>query len=706
MNNELSNLKEQLTMIFNYPQYKRQTAKQLLENFHNQTSQGLVLLLKALNSLEEDYLIMHDDNGRYDLIERFGYAHGVIDIKENGYGFVTTPNHEFDFYVARENTNGAIFGDQVLIRFNHLDSKGPSGIVVKVTKRARQFIYGILHKKGKRWFVIPDDFRIKSEIRIKDPRLSGAKPKQMVKVFITNYDDNKVIRGEIVDVIGDVNAPGVDITTAVLSAGFQMDFPKKVLDEVALFSDTLQVNDYLNRRDLRDKTIVTIDGDDAKDFDDAISLVILPNGNYQLGVYIADVSHYVKESNQVDLEAMNRSFSIYLPDRVYPMLPEKLSNGLCSLKPGEDRLVIGCEMEINFQGEVQSYDLFEGIIKSKARLTYQEVNKLFETGEISYEDEIKTMLLHMNDLAKAIQEKRYQRGSLDFNVLEAKIILNQYGRVEDVVLRTRGDAEKLIEEFMILANEQVASMMNWLKVPFIYRIHESPKEEKIAQFKAISRLLGYNIPEKTVQIHSKILQKVLEQSKDKPYGVLLHNLMLKSMAKARYDDFNIGHYGLASKCYTHFTSPIRRYPDLLVHRLLKAYYFHLNDDSATLNDQYQYLVNMVSKTSSTQERLIEKLERDISDMKKCEYMIDYIGECFKGVISSVTPWGFYVELPNTIEGLVAAQNIGKEYFVFDDEHLEWHGISTKKRYRIGDEVTIILLNASKERRQIDFKIKE
>lgn len=705
MKNEITMLKEQLMTIFNNPKYLKQTTKQLLVNFNDQTAKGLTLLSKALNQLEDEYLIVHDESGRYDLLKRFGLAHGTIDIKENGFGFVTSSEHDGDFYVPKDKVNTAIFGDFVLIKINRFDPKGPSAEVIKVTKRARQYLYGVLHKKGKRWYIVPNDIRIKAEVRVKDANLSGAKVKQMVKVYLTKYDMG-IIYGEIVAIIGNENAKGVDITTAVLSAGFKTEFPSKVLDEVAHLPNQLEPTDYLNRRDLRDKVIVTIDGDDAKDFDDAIHLTILANGNYLLGVYIADVSHYVKAKGEVDNEAVMRGFSIYLPDRVYPMLPEKLSNGLCSLKPNEDRLVVALEMEIDKKGELISHELFEGVINSKARLTYQAVNQLFNHQENEVPLNIRPMLFEMNNLAKIIQKRRYNRGSLDFNVLEAKIVLNQFGGVDDVVLRMREDAEKLIEEFMIFANEVVATNIEWLKVPFIYRIHENPKEEKLAQFKAISRLLGYNIPEKTPQVHSKTLQKVLEESKDLPYGVLLHNLMLRSMAKARYDSYNIGHYGLASQCYTHFTSPIRRYPDLLVHRLLKTFYLNLNDKTMTLNDEYQYLVNVVAKTASLAERLIERLERDVADMKKCEYMSNFIGEEFKGVISSVTSWGFYVELPNTIEGLVGAAHIGKDYYLYNEEKLEWFGKNSKKSYRIGDQVEVILLNASKERRQIDFQIKE
>lgn len=695
-------IKEEILSHIQSENYKRKNASTLYKVLGLTDTISFSQMTRILAELEQEHLIGRTKKGTYDLFERLGFAKGTIVIKESGYGFVICPNHEEDFFVPRDKTKGAMSGDQVIVKVDNSDPKGPSGEVVEILERAYTYLFGTVVKKGKHYYVEPDDYRVTTSVFIKDVPGWNLKPGLKVKVFLTKYFPDGRLDGEIVQVLGDEDTPGLDITTVVLASGIRTEFNEEIKAELKRLPQEVEEKDLINRRDLRHKPIVTIDGADAKDFDDAVYAEKLENGNYLLGVYIADVSHYVHPGQAIDVEAEIRQFSVYLPDRVYPMLPEKLSNHLCSLQPYKMRLVLACEMEITPQGKVVSHEIFEGYIQSIARLTYDQVNRFFKTEEGINNPDIEQNLKVMRELARIIGGAREGRGSLDFNVKEAKVILSKNGTVLDVVLRNRDEAEQLIESFMIQANEVIAEAMEWSKVPMVFRVHDEPKEEKIAQFRAISRLLGYNIPEKAPKIHIKTLQKVLVDSEKKPFGIFLHNLLLRSMAKARYDSVNIGHYGLASSCYTHFTSPIRRYPDLLVHRLVKKYL--LNHQEVQIQDEP--MVANVSSLASQQELLIERVERDVLDMKKCEYMEQFIDRTFTGIISSVVPWGFYVELPNTIEGLVSIDNMGPDYYIFNEERLEWRGQYSGRRYRIGDTVNVVLLDASKKKRQISFQIEQ
>lgn len=695
-------IKESILSHIQSDNYKRKNASALYKTLGLSDTISFSQMTQILTELEQEHLIGRTRKGTYDLFERLGFVKGTIVIKESGYGFVSSPDFDEDFFVPRDKTKGAMSGDLVIVKTDNKDPKGPSGEVVEILERAYTYLFGTVVKKNKHYYVEPDDYRVTTSVYLKDTAGWNLKPGLKVKVFLTKYYPDGRLDGEVVQVLGDEDTPGLDITTVVLASGIRTEFNDEIQAELKNLPSEVEEKDLINRRDLRNKPIVTIDGADAKDFDDAVYAEKLSNGNYRLGVYIADVSHYVHPGQAIDAEAEFRQFSVYLPDRVYPMLPEKLSNNLCSLQPDKIRLVLACEMEISSQGKVISHEIFEGYIQSIARLTYDQANRFFKTGEGISNPAVEQNLNVMRELAQIIGEVRNSRGALDFNVKEAKVILSKTGKVLDVVLRSRDEAEQLIESFMIQANEVVAEAMEWSKVPMVFRIHDEPKEEKIAQFKAISRLLGYNIPEKTPKIHIKTLQKILVDSENKPYGIFLHNLLLRSMAKARYDSVNIGHYGLASGCYTHFTSPIRRYPDLTVHRLVKKYLLNHSD----FQSQDEQLVASVSSQASQQERLIERLERDVLDMKKCEYMEQFIDRTFTGVISSVVPWGFYVELPNTIEGLVSVDNMGPDYYLFNEERLEWRGQYSGKRYRIGDIVNVVLLDASKKRRQISFQIEQ
>ena len=462
--------------------------------------------------------------------------------------------------------------------------------------------------------------------------------------------------------------------------------------------------EMVGRRDLRDKEIFTIDGDDTKDIDDAISIDILENGNYKLGVHIADVSYYVRENTHIDEEAYDRGTSVYLADRVIPMLPHKLSNGICSLNPNEDRLAMSCEMEIDNKGNVVSYDIFESVINSKKQMTYNNVNKIFDENIIpeGYE-KFTDSLLKMKDLAAILRKNKIERGYIDFDIDESKIIVDEKGEAIDVVLRDRGTGQRLIEDFMIAANETVATCIYFMDLPFVYRIHGKPNEEKINSFIKFIGLLGYKIKGKYEEVTPKDMQKILEQLKEKKEFHLLSTLLLRSMQKAIYDTNNIGHFGLASKCYTHFTSPIRRYPDTTVHRLIRTYLFDKKINPETV-DYYEHKLPFLTEHSSTKERDAIECERQVDDLKKAEYMMKHIGERYTGMISSVTNFGFFVELPNLVEGLVKVSDLTDDKYIFDETTFSLRGVNNKRGYRLGDKVNVIVKDANKLTRTIDFII--
>ena len=461
-----------------------------------------------------------------------------------------------------------------------------------------------------------------------------------------------------------------------------------------------------NRKDLTKEQIFTIDGDDTKDIDDAISYKKLSNGNHELGVHIADVSHYVIENSNLDKEAYERGTSVYLADRVIPMLPHKLSNGICSLNPEVERLATSCVMEIDTEGNIINYDIFKSIIKSRKQMTYKNVNKILEENIIpeGYEPFAET-LKQMQELAKILRKNKIDRGYIDFEIDESKIIVDEKGKAIDVKLRERGIGEKLIEDFMIAANEAVATYINNMELPFVYRIHGEPSEEKINNFIKFVSILGYKIEGNKKEITPKNMQRMLEQLKNKEEYSILSSILLRSMQKAVYDKNNIGHFGLASKCYTHFTSPIRRYPDLIVHRLLNEYIFEKNINEETVN-KYEYKLTDITAHSSERERAAVECEREVDDMKKAEYMQDHIGEEYQGMISSVMPFGMFVELPNLIEGLVHISDLTDDVYTYNEETFSIVGRKNKRGYRLGDKVKIQVKSANKEAKTVDFTIKK
>ena len=662
-------------------------------------------LIKTLNQMEEQLKIYRTKKDNYMLFTDSHLKIGTLLVNKRGYGFVDVGTEE-DIFIPMDSMNKAIHNDQVVVEITTKSGEKPEGRIVKIISRNLKNIVGEFYYKQGKPFVEPDDKKIKIQIIIDPKKTFGAMNGHKVLVKIANKLKDNAYKGEILRILGHKNDPGVDI----LSITAKYDINDIFEDDVMKQADELPFNvlekELKGRKDLRSEEIFTIDGDDTKDIDDAISIKKLPNGNYELGVHIADVSHYVTEDSPLDKEAYTRGTSVYLADRVIPMLPHKLSNGICSLNPNEDRLTQSCVMEINEKGEVVKYDIFQSIIKSRKQMTYKNVNKILEENIVPEGYEPFANSLHMMaDLAKILRKYKEDRGYIDFDIEESKIIVDDKGKAIDVKKRERGAGEKLIEDFMIAANETVATHIYYMELPFVYRVHGEPSEEKIDSFKKFVSVLGHKIVGDSKDIKPKAMQNILAQLKTAEEYPILASILLRSMQKAVYDKENIGHYGLASKCYTHFTSPIRRYPDLIVHRLLRKYLYDNKIDEETINE-YDYKLKDITAHSSERERAAADCEREVDDMKKAEYMQDHIGEVYDGIISGVTPFGMFVELPNLIEGLVRLDDMTDDFYTYSEEMFSLIGKNNKRGYRLGDKIRIEVKAANKEAKTIDFVIKK
>lgn len=668
------------------------------------TVDGLKELLKSLNSLEEQYKIYRTKKDKYMLFDNSNLRVGKLLSTKKGYGFVDIVGDE-DVFVAQDNLNGAINNDQVVVEITSKKGMKLEGRIVKVIERKlKQFVGKVYFKKNKCCIDL-DDKKVNLNITV-DPELTlGAVSGHKVVVRLLNKIDNVNYKGAIIKILGHVDDPGVDILSIAAKYEIEDEFPKEVEEQLTHIPDHVLEDEKQNRMDLRDKEIFTIDGDDTKDIDDAISIEKLNNGNYKLGVHIADVSYYVHENSPLDEEAYKRGTSCYLANTVIPMLPHQLSNGICSLNPGVDRLAISCVMEINDMGEVVNYDIFESLIKSNIQMTYKKVNSILEDNIIPEGYEPYASSLHMmKELSDILRANKVRKGYIDFEIDEPKIITDDNGEAIDVKLRERGTGEKLIEDFMIAANETVARHITYLEYPFIYRVHGEPNEEKINNFLNFVSLLGYSV-KRPKKITPKSIQELLDSLKETKEYTILSSLLLRSMQKAVYDKNNIGHFGLASKCYTHFTSPIRRYPDTTVHRLLRTYLFNKNINLDTLKYWDQKLVPLALHTSERERASIE-CEREVDDMKMAEYMEKHIGEEFKGIVSGVMSFGMFIELPNKIEGLIRLDDLRGDYYRYDETTFSLVGNKNKRGYRLGDEVTVIVKAASKVNHTIDFILKD
>ena len=661
-------------------------------------------LINALRELEEDVEIYHSNKDKYMLFEHSNLRKGIMRTNKKGFGFVDVSNQEEDVFVGIDNMNGAINGDKVLVEILSNKPDGRiEGRIVRVVKRELSTVVGEIYFKKGRGYIIPDDDKLKMNIEIPKGKNKGSVDGHKVVVKITSQISNNKFKGEVIRILGHKNDIGVDILSVVCKYNIKDTFDEETIKQLDSIPEEVYPSDKVGRRDLTDEVIFTIDGDDTKDIDDAISIEKLENGHYKLGVHIADVSYYVKEGSPLDKEAMERGTSVYLVDRVIPMLPHKLSNGICSLNPEVERLAISCVMEIDENGKTVDYEIFPSVIKSRIQMTYKKVNKVLEEDTIpegyeSYADKLRLML----ELSKIIRKAKENRGFIDFDVDEAKILVDENCHPTDIVLRERGSGEKLIEDFMICANECVATHIFYMDLPFIYRVHEYPKEDKIRTYLSFLQTLGYTYKGNIKDVSPKTIQELIKFLSDKKEFKILSSLLLRNMQKAIYLPQNLGHYGLASKCYTHFTSPIRRYPDTTVHRLLRTYLFN-NDMSRSTIEHWQEKLIYIADNSSVKERESVECEREVEDMKMAEYMEDHIGEEYEGIISSVNNFGMFIQLDNLIEGLVHVNDLG-DYFVFDEATQTLTGDRTKVRYRLGDRVLVKVKAASKDKKTIDFEI--
>lgn len=639
--------------------------------------------------------------------EQMNIISGTFVSHSNGFGFVV-PDKELngDIFVPASAVNGAMHKDKVWCRIVNTFGKRPEGEIVRVVEKGMNTIVGTFQRTKAFGFVVPDDKKIAQDIFIEKKFSKGAVTGHKVVVkIIKPPKDGKNPEGVVTEIIGHINDPGVDILSIIKQFELPLDFPDDVYNEIENIDDEVDLSKVSDRKDLRNLQMVTIDGEDAKDLDDAVSISKLDNGNFKLGVHIADVSNYVKENSPLDKEALKRGTSVYLVDRVIPMLPHKLSNGICSLNAGVDRLALSCLMEIDQNGNVVSHEVCESLIKVDKRMSYTVVNDLLTNENSEYLEEHKDfmeMFKNLEEIRNILIKKRTKRGAIEFDFTEAKIILDENGKPIDIKPYERNIATSIIEECMLICNETIAEQFFWLETPFVFRSHAEPDTEKVQKLSEFIYKFGYKI--KGSSTHPKAFQKVLDDAKGSPEEVIINRVVLRSLKQARYTSENEGHFGLAAKYYCHFTSPIRRYPDLEIHRIIKEYLTgNLSEKRTRALDKK---VPEIAKQASIRERVAEDAERETDNLKKVQFMQDKEGQSFDGIISGVTNWGIYVELPNTIEGLVAVRNMEDDYYIYDEENLQYIGERTHRVYALGDKVRVKLVRANVSERNLDFEFEE
>ncbi|APG71917.1 ribonuclease R [Lactobacillus delbrueckii subsp. delbrueckii] len=702
---------------FSVDQIERQARRDRLGNFTD--------LVKALAYLEQKKQIITDGNGRYQLAQENTEVEGVFRANDKGFGFVRLDDEEADdVFINSDATKLALDGDRVKVKItaggNPWNGKGPEGQVEEILERGASSIVGeytpledlqakISHFAG---YVISTNKKFKKyRVYVSE---NGLIPQMgdMVKVSLKTYPTEDLpdqMTGAVVEIIGNKNDPGVDIMSIVAEHDIRTEWPEDALEQANAIPDhvTEEERHEAGRRDITDQPAVTIDGDDSKDFDDAVVLWKLDNGNYHLGVHIADVAHYVKEGTPLDREAFARDNSTYLVDRVIPMLPFRLSNGICSLNEGVDRLVLSCDMEITPEGERVSYDIYPAVMRSHGRLTYNKVNQALraDVPDSDLEDKyvkVRPMLKDMAALHEALYNKRHARGAIDFEEPEAKIIVDEKGKPVDIVLHSRGTAEKMIESFMLLANETVAEAYYRKKVPFLYRVHETPEADRITRFFEFCSAFGLNVKADPNDIEPLDLQKVVTKTLGTPEEAVLQMMLLRSLKQAHYSEDPLGHFGIAAKYYTHFTSPIRRYSDTMAHRMIHAYLEEGMGDE--VKEHFKEELPEVADQTSMQERRSIDTERATNDLKMTEYMADQVGNKFEAVISSVTSFGMFVQLENTVEGLIHISNLKDDYYSYDEKTMTLTGRATHKKYKVGMPIKVVLTNANVEQHQLDFEV--
>lgn len=669
------------------------------------------LFYELLKELEEDGEIIKTKKNKVAIPIKMDILVGKIQTTQKGFGFLILEDKEKeDIFVPAGALAGAMNGDKVFVKIVNrgASAKRQEGEVIKIIKRANEKIVGTFESNDSFGFVVPDDKHLAKDIYVKRESFNGAKTGQKVVVTLTEWpEERRNPVGYISEVLGFPSEKGVDVLSVIRKYQLPETFPKKVHREAESIEQEPSAAEITRRRDLRQKRIFTIDGADAKDLDDAISIELLPNGHYKLGVHIADVTYYVKEKSPLDKEAFDRGTSVYLIDRVIPMLPRELSNGICSLNPKVDRLTMSCDMEIDGQGVVVSHDIYESVIHSTERLIYEDVSDILEgvqRTDLDHLDYLKADFVLGETLCKILRKKRERRGAIDFDFPEPKIVLDPSGKPIEIVRRERRIANRMIEEFMLVANETIAEHMFWLELPFVYRIHEEPNIEKITAFNKFIGNLGYSIKGINEEVHPKAIQQLLKEVAGKKEEGVINRLMLRSLKQARYSSLQDGHFGLAAEYYSHFTSPIRRYPDLQIHRIIREMLQdQLTDDRIK---QLAAIVEAAAKQSSDRERIAEQAERETDDMKKAEYMSGFIGETFEGIISSVTSFGLFIELDNTCEGLSRIGDLEDDYYIYDELSLSYVGQHTRKTYKIGERVLVRVERVNVLNREVDFKIME
>lgn len=676
----------------------------------NVEGKDLTELIRYINNMEVTGQIIKTKKGRITLPENMGFFSGRLQLHQKGFGFLIQEKVEGekarpDIFIPPDKTRGAMNGDTVLVKVDlkaYESGAKDEGEVVKIVARNTTTVIGVYQESPNFGFVLPEDKKVREDIFIPKGESLGAKNNDVVVCELTRYPSgDKNAQGKIISVLGRKGDPGIDMLTVLAKYNLPQEFPQKVLDHVNELPVGIPAEEMSRRRDLRDEVIVTIDGADAKDLDDAISVRKLENGNFLLGVHIADVTHYVRENSVVDEEAVRRATSVYLIDLVIPMLPQRLSNDLCSLNPNTDKLTLSCEMEIDGHGSIRHSDVFESVIRTTARMTYDDVNAILTDHDATLTEkyeELVPMFRTMEELFNILNRKRMQRGAIDFDFTESFIELDEKGDPVDVRPFVRGVSNRIIEEFMLAANETVAETYFWQKLPFVFRIHEDPDPEKLQVFSDMATLMGVPI-RFGKDIEPRDLQKVLENVKGTDAEHVLSKLLLRSMMQAKYSPNNLGHFGLAAKYYSHFTSPIRRYPDLQIHRIIKK---QLNGKLSPQEiERFRGVVAKISTISSEMERVAEEAEREVDDMKKAQYMHAHLGAEFEGVVSSVTNFGFFVELPNTIEGLVHIRTLPQDV-TYDDRRM----ILTSHTYgtiQLGDRVKVQVASVDIDNREIDFE---
>ncbi|MDP4093243.1 MAG: ribonuclease R [Bacillota bacterium] len=673
-------------------------------------SSDFELFRQALDDLEDHGLIFKTHRNRYGVPERMNLIVGRLQGNERGYGFVIPDDEDADdIFISADSLNGAMNNDRVIARISKkgITDKRAEGEIIRIIHRANSTIVGTFDSSRYFGFVVPDDKRISSDVFISKDEFNGAKPGQKVVAEILKWpEQRRNAEGRIIEILGGKDDVGTDILSIIRTYDLNEEFPEEVVKQAEAFKDIVSEDMTKGRRNLRKLRMVTIDGEDAKDLDDAVSVEKMPDGNIRLGVHIADVSHYVTENSPLDTEALKRGTSVYLVDRVIPMLPRKLSNGICSLNPKVDRLAFSVFMDIDNAGKVLNHEIFESVINIDERMTYTNVYKILVEKDPELMERYDYLLGDfklMEELEIILRKKRMSRGAIDFDFEEAKIILDEKGKPQQIKRYEMTIANKIIEEFMLACNETVAEHFYWLNAPFVYRIHEDPDMEKIEAFSEFIHNFGYHL-KGVSKVHPRAYQELLEKIKGSKEERIISTVMLRSMSKARYSSKSEGHFGLAANYYCHFTSPIRRYPDLIIHRIMKEYI------NGKMNDSKEEVLNKklpdIAKHCSDRERVAEVAERDTEDLKKTEYMKAFEGEVFKGIIANVTSFGMFVELDNTIEGLVKMSNMEDDYYIFNDKQYCLIGERTKKTFRIGDAVTVRIARADIPTRQIDFVLGE